>query len=119
MSVGNEGQGDFEETIDLNKAFETSVAVDVGHHPFAAMQEHPDNSKHKVLQGVSPHEVRMAEARRRYTSSSFSSSLRSPKRKYVVLLLRTWNWPSTSDFDVGFCEVLLPICWVSECSQPL
>lgn len=61
-----EGHNEFEETIDLNKAFETSVAVDVGHHPFASMQEHPDNSKTRVLQGIPAAEVRKAEARRRY-----------------------------------------------------
>lgn len=57
---------EFEETIDLNKAFETSVAVDVGHHPFASMEENPDNKKAKVLQEIPPAEHRRAEARKRY-----------------------------------------------------
>ncbi|XP_076445634.1 protein GDAP2 homolog [Babylonia areolata] len=62
----SESQNEFEETIDLNKAFETSVAVDVGHHPFASMQEHPDNSKTRALKGIPAAEYRRAEARRRY-----------------------------------------------------
>nr|KAG5694500.1 hypothetical protein BaRGS_014231 [Batillaria attramentaria] len=61
-----QAESPLEETIDLNKAFETSVAIDVGHHPFANMEENPDNSKAKVLQGISPAEHRRAEARRRY-----------------------------------------------------
>jgi len=56
---------DFEETIDLNKAFETSMAIDVGHHPFATMEENPDFKKTKVLQGIPAAEFRRAEARRR------------------------------------------------------
>lgn len=57
---------DFEETIDLNKAFETSCALDVGHHPFASMEENPDKNKAKVLQGISTKEQRHVEARRRW-----------------------------------------------------
>ena len=56
---------DFGETIDLNKTFETSMAIDVGHHPFASMEENPDYRKTKVLQGIPAAEVRKAEARRR------------------------------------------------------
>lgn len=56
---------EFEETIDLNKVFETSMAIDVGHHPFASMEENPDTTKTKVLQGISPAEFRRAEARRK------------------------------------------------------
>lgn len=66
---GAEGVNDFEETIDLNKAFETSMGVDVGHHPFANMEENPDNKKTKVLQGIPAAEYRKAEARRRLVLS--------------------------------------------------
>ena len=65
---------DFEETIDLNKAFETSMAIDVGHHPFATMEENPDFKKTKVLQGIPAAEFRRAEARRRW-----------------ALLYKSWN----------------------------
>lgn len=43
----------------------TSGAVDVGHHPFASMEENPDKNKTKVLQGISTEEYRRAETRRR------------------------------------------------------
>ncbi|XP_025098493.1 protein GDAP2 homolog [Pomacea canaliculata] len=62
----SEGIKDFDETIDLNERFMTSGAVDVGHHPFASMEENPDKNKTKVLQGISTEEYRRAETRRRY-----------------------------------------------------
>ncbi|CAG5117366.1 unnamed protein product [Candidula unifasciata] len=57
---------DFEQTVDLNKEFFQSVATDVGHHPFANMEENPDVIKtSKMLQATSL-EQRKKETRRRY-----------------------------------------------------
>ena len=40
-----------------------------------------------------------------------TSSSRSTKRKYVALTIRAWNWPSASDFGVGFMEISFPYAW--------
>ncbi|XP_071113143.1 protein GDAP2 homolog [Haliotis cracherodii] len=61
-----EGREDFEETIDLNQAFEQSTALDVGHHPFAQMEENPDKVKKTSLYGKSSDEQRKIEMKRRY-----------------------------------------------------
>ncbi|KAH9500144.1 Ganglioside-induced differentiation-associated protein 2 [Bulinus truncatus] len=57
---------DFEQTIDLNKEFAQSMAADVGHHPFANMEEDPDRVKASKMQKTNSEEIRKFEARRRY-----------------------------------------------------
>ncbi|XP_050394787.1 protein GDAP2 homolog [Patella vulgata] len=60
------GQDDFEETIDLNSQFCTSTALDVGHHPFASMEEDPDKTKKGTIYGKNNADVRRIESQRRY-----------------------------------------------------
>jgi len=57
---------DFEQTIDLNKEFAQSMALDVGHHPFASMEEDPDKSKTRHMARHNSIEAKHAEVKRRY-----------------------------------------------------
>ncbi len=58
---------DFEQTIDLNREFAQSMAIDVGHHPFASMQEDPDKVKARhIIAHANSKEARRAEQRKRY-----------------------------------------------------
>ena len=59
------GREDFEETIDLNRAFETSTSLDVGHHPFAQMEEDPDQTKKGHLYVKNSDEQQKLENKRR------------------------------------------------------
>ena len=54
---------EMEETVDLNKAFATSTVVEVGKHPFAHMEENPDDRKR--LWGKTTEEQRKKELKQR------------------------------------------------------
>ncbi|XP_005090009.1 protein GDAP2 homolog isoform X2 [Aplysia californica] len=57
---------EFEQTIDLNKEFAQSMALDVGHHPFANMEEDPDKVKSRHMAQQNTAEAKKLEVRRRY-----------------------------------------------------
>ena len=64
LENSTEGRVDFEQTIDLNKEFALSTAIDVGHHPFANMEEDPDKIKTaKMFSNTA--ELRQIENKRR------------------------------------------------------
>ena len=64
---------DFEQTIDLNKEFAQSTAVDVGHHPFANMEEDPDKVKTaKMFNNTT--EMKQLENKRRLDEFRFYST---------------------------------------------
>ncbi|XP_055889502.1 protein GDAP2 homolog [Biomphalaria glabrata] len=63
LRAGNE---DFEQTIDLNKEFAQSMEADVGHHPFATMEENPDKVKASRMLRTNTEEIRKLEAKKRY-----------------------------------------------------
>ncbi|CAL1537371.1 unnamed protein product [Lymnaea stagnalis] len=60
------GNDELEQTIDLNKEFATSVAMDVGHHPFANMEEDPDKGKTSKMLKNNAADIKKMEAKRRY-----------------------------------------------------
>ncbi|XP_060077351.1 protein GDAP2 homolog [Ylistrum balloti] len=57
---------DFEETVDLNKEFATSTVLEVGKHPFAQMEENPDDMRKTTIMGKTTEEQRKLENKRRY-----------------------------------------------------
>ncbi|XP_069126491.1 protein GDAP2 homolog [Argopecten irradians] len=57
---------EFEETVDLNKEFATSTVLEVGKHPFAQMEDNPDEMKKSAIMGKTTDEQRQMENRRRY-----------------------------------------------------
>ncbi|OWF51677.1 protein GDAP2 homolog [Mizuhopecten yessoensis] len=57
---------EFEETVDLNKEFATSTVQEVGKHPFAQMEENPDDMRKSAIVGKTTDEQRILESRRRY-----------------------------------------------------
>ncbi|GFR86506.1 GDAP2-like protein [Elysia marginata] len=65
LKNSSEGRVDFEQTIDLNKEFQQSTAIDVGHHPFANMEEDPDKIKTAKMFSNSA-EMKQLENKRRY-----------------------------------------------------
>lgn len=62
MFTGHED--DMERTVDLNEEFGKSINGTVGKHPFASMQENPDEQKQKHPRPVN--ELRHLEQRKRY-----------------------------------------------------
>ncbi|BFZ24838.1 hypothetical protein BsWGS_27877 [Bradybaena similaris] len=62
------GSEDVEQTVDLNKEFAQSMAADVGHHPFANMEEDPDKLKTTKMMQTAAIEQKNLEIRRRYES---------------------------------------------------
>lgn len=65
MNLGNNNLSEFEETVDLNKEFATSTVVEVGRHPFAKMEDNPDNHKKSYMYGKSTEEQRQLDNKRR------------------------------------------------------
>lgn len=57
---------ELEETIDLNKEFGTSTVYEVGRHPFAHMEENPDDLKKNSIYGKTTEEQRKLENQRRF-----------------------------------------------------
>lgn len=65
-AMRNNNISEFEETVDLNKEFATSTVVEVGRHPFAKMEENPDDHKKTYMYGKSSDEQRQQDNKRRY-----------------------------------------------------
>ncbi|KAK3096670.1 hypothetical protein FSP39_002249 [Pinctada imbricata] len=63
-SIRKQNVEDFEQTVDLNKEFGTSTVLEVGKHPFAHMEQNPDDRKH--VWGKTSDEQRKREMRQRY-----------------------------------------------------
>ena len=57
--------------MDLNEEFGKSINGSVGQHPFASMQENPDDKKQRNPR--SPSEVRHIEQKKRYTYSNLAA----------------------------------------------
>lgn len=55
---------DLEKTVDLNEEFGRSINGAIGQHPFASMQENPDEQKQKHSRPT--HELRHIEQKKRY-----------------------------------------------------
>ncbi|ESO93247.1 hypothetical protein LOTGIDRAFT_232697 [Lottia gigantea] len=110
-----DGHGDFEETIDLNRQFCTSTALDVGHHPFASMEENPDSVKQGALYGKNAADVRKIEIQRRYErllkrskSEDFNSiaGTRFLYRAALLYLIRVMDPVADNDYVVIYYHTL-------------
>lgn len=62
--TGSTEEDELEKTVDLNEEFGRSINGSVGQHPFASMQEDPDQRKHRYHR--SAHEARHIEQKKRY-----------------------------------------------------
>jgi hypothetical protein len=65
--TGPQKEDEFEKTVDLNEEFGKSINGSVGQHPFASMQEHPDDQKQRNPRTLN--DVKHIEQQKRYTTS--------------------------------------------------
>ncbi|KAL4233352.1 Ganglioside-induced differentiation-associated protein 2 [Mactra antiquata] len=61
---GSDDENEFEKTVDLNEEFGRSINGTVGQHPFASMEEDPDERKKRWSRPVA--EIRHLEQKKRY-----------------------------------------------------
>lgn len=62
--AGPQKEDEFEKTVDLNEEFGKSINGSVGQHPFASMQEHPDEQKQRNPRTLN--DVKHIEQQKRY-----------------------------------------------------